>query len=638
MTRFSRLPVPRRVPIWFLYTIVCVTAFITLFISLGLQLGRTQNHLPFFEQEVLDSGLPLWFAAFFQLSVVLSLWITTLLVDSASARRVALMGCLLAAYLSVLFALQGLNLILRNVGLVGINDGVIIAMFYLTLAECANGGSLIYAALQLFMLLVVDIILGQTDAFYQAGNAVRTSLETAAINNQWQQALFYIYYVLSGFVRWGALNACQSAQATDALERWWYRIFILIHMTLFWSIFAVPTIARTMGVETARLYDLIVQNSLLYSFTPLTLVMFMTLSRARTRDLQMLLADSDRKRLAAVASAAGRRDYLAYIFHEIRVPFSSIVLGLEDLAAEAGRRTPHLCADDVATMQASAAAMQQIMNDTLEVEKLCSGMYRIELQATNLRDVLGRTAHNFAPSARQAQVALSLEVGPDVPALVITDPNRIAQIAGNFVSNACKFCPRDGDGRATLRIRCIPGPPPQEGVVGVGTSPAAAAAAAAVTDDEAPATTAAVSSTSVCARSACCSSFYQWLRTTVERTALDLDQFLVRCAHTTLQWLSRVWTWNLCRMVPAKLFSVAAGPQQPTSGVQPSPTVAVTAGTSSSSVVLSAYPVSTPPPLPEAISIVPTTLPSTVGVSRIGTRDGGTAARLELEHGERSAY
>ena len=86
------------------------------------------------------------------------------------------------------------------------------------------------------------------------------------------------------------------------------------------------------------------------------------------------------------------------------------------------------------------------------------GMFRVDLLPTDVREVLTRTVNNFAPWARRERISLTCELDPALPPLVLTDCNRLAQIAGNFISNASKFSPHNGMGVVVVRARIV-GPP-----------------------------------------------------------------------------------------------------------------------------------------------------------------------------------
>ena len=354
----------------YLSVLVFTVGMISLLTSMGLQLRAKGPPPGFFEVFATNSvSTGAWCAAFFELAVVLSLAITFLLAEYGDVRRVAGMGFLLATFLSISLAFLGSLLRFPGPYFSALRDTAHVALLYLVLAECADG-TIAYGVVELIMYTAFAIVLGQTDPSYRAGSDFRNALESSA---NWQRALFYTFYVVSGFLRIAALHACMQHNAKSPLERWWYRIFIIVYMALFWSVFAFNSIVRTSGIATANLYDSVVFDALLYSFVPLTLVAFMSLSRTRSRELRAMVDAVTAREAAAEAATQARREYLGYVFHEVRVPFSALVLGLESLSLRACASGDVEAGEEVALMRASAGHMQQVLNDTLELvsEGIC---------------------------------------------------------------------------------------------------------------------------------------------------------------------------------------------------------------------------------------------------------------------------
>ena len=354
----------------YLCILVFIVGMISLFISMGLQL-RAQGPPPgFFEVFATNSvSTGAWCAAFFELAVVLSLAITFLLAEYGDVRRVAGMGFLLAAFLAISLAFLGSLLRFPGPYFSALRDTAHVALFYLVLAECADG-TIAFGVAELIMYSAFAIALGQADPGYRAGRDFRNALESSA---NWERALFFIYFIAAGFLRAAALHACMQHNAKSPLERWWYRTLIVIYLALFWSVFAFDAIVRTSGIATANLYDNVVFDALLYSFVPLTLVAFMSLSRTRSRELRAMVDAVTAREAAAEAATQARREYLGYVFHEVRVPFSALVLGLESLSLRACESGDVEAGEEVALMRASAGHMQQVLNDTLELvsEGIC---------------------------------------------------------------------------------------------------------------------------------------------------------------------------------------------------------------------------------------------------------------------------
>ncbi len=66
------------------------------------------------------------------------------------------------------------------------------------------------------------------------------------------------------------------------------------------------------------------------------------------------------------------------------------------------------------------------------------------------RGLLDRLAAAYAPQAAAAKIALEVAAAPDLPEIHV-DPERMAQVLGNLISNALRYTP-DG-GRIVLAAR-----------------------------------------------------------------------------------------------------------------------------------------------------------------------------------------
>jgi signal transduction histidine kinase len=66
---------------------------------------------------------------------------------------------------------------------------------------------------------------------------------------------------------------------------------------------------------------------------PMIIVQLVALTQAAERSVQKLMAAADRRVKEAEKAAEARRQFLRFTFHEVRVPFQSIILGLEALPA-----------------------------------------------------------------------------------------------------------------------------------------------------------------------------------------------------------------------------------------------------------------------------------------------------------------
>lgn len=313
-------------------------------------------------------------------------------------------------------------------------------------------------------------------------------------------------------------------------------------------------------------------NYLHPQMTPLALLHFMTLKTLMSREAAATLALVQTTRLESEAKAAARQDFLRYIVHEIRVPFNSIALGLDNLTA-----TPTVSSDpqlisDVSFMQTAADGMTQILNDTLDVEKLDSGKFSLELCESDIQTVVARAVHSMSLGARDARVIINTSLDPALPSKVLTDPNRLRQVLSNFISNAIKFSPHDGGGIVTIAARPIARPEqlPAGFVAGQGGAGRGQAGAAADGGDDAATRRAPWYATWCCMR---CYNASPHAWQSVGAAFTVLDRWIVNASNRVADWYCDVCEslWDFIVRLACLVFCCTRKMRRQLAAVQPAP-------------------------------------------------------------------
>jgi signal transduction histidine kinase/ligand-binding sensor domain-containing protein len=138
----------------------------------------------------------------------------------------------------------------------------------------------------------------------------------------------------------------------------------------------------------------------------------------------------------AVEASEAKSDFLATMSHEIRTPLHGL-LGMMELMGRSERDAGGL--DTLRTMRASGRQLERILNDILDLSRIEAGRVDLDIQAFELPEVLERVVELHASSAEASGLALRLRIDSDLPVLARGDPDRIAQVVGNLISNAIKF-------------------------------------------------------------------------------------------------------------------------------------------------------------------------------------------------------
>ena len=131
-----------------------------------------------------------------------------------------------------------------------------------------------------------------------------------------------------------------------------------------------------------------------------------------------------------------QRRFVAHVSHEMRSPITG-VLGMTSLLLlsnldERQRRF-------VSLAQTSAETLLQLVNDILDLAKIESGRFQLDLQPFSIGAVANEVGEIFQVLARSKGVDLVLAVDSTLPPTLIGDALRMRQIVTNLVSNAVKF-------------------------------------------------------------------------------------------------------------------------------------------------------------------------------------------------------
>jgi signal transduction histidine kinase len=151
---------------------------------------------------------------------------------------------------------------------------------------------------------------------------------------------------------------------------------------------------------------------------------------------------------ARLLEADRRKDeFLAVLSHELRNPLmpietSTYLLRHAEPGSDRWRRA-------IDVIERQARHMAHLVEDLLDVSRITSGKVQLHVARLDLTEIVRRSLQDHRQTFDDAGVELTLQA-PAEPLPVDGDAVRLAQIAGNLLTNASKFTPRGGHVRVAL--------------------------------------------------------------------------------------------------------------------------------------------------------------------------------------------
>lgn len=151
-------------------------------------------------------------------------------------------------------------------------------------------------------------------------------------------------------------------------------------------------------------------------------------------------------KLAAEQASTAKSEFLANMSHEIRTPMNGVI-GMTELALELAQDATQR--SYLETVKGSAAALLTILNEVLDFSKIEAGQLQIESLDFNPGQLLQDLGLALRGRLATKQLTWTLDLPPDLPLTVRTDPGRLRQVLLNLCDNAIKFTATGG---LTLRV------------------------------------------------------------------------------------------------------------------------------------------------------------------------------------------
>lgn len=138
------------------------------------------------------------------------------------------------------------------------------------------------------------------------------------------------------------------------------------------------------------------------------------------------------------ALEAQKAHFVAHASHELRTPITNLKTRLYLL-----RKQPERIEEHLRVLEHVTDRMKWLVDDLLNYSRLERGAVRLDFQPVLLQEMLTDIVAVQLPEAERKEQQLTCEV-PETPVYVRADPQRLAQVITNLVSNAINYTPAHG--------------------------------------------------------------------------------------------------------------------------------------------------------------------------------------------------
>jgi len=146
-----------------------------------------------------------------------------------------------------------------------------------------------------------------------------------------------------------------------------------------------------------------------------------------------------------------RQNLMADVAHELRTPLSVLQGNLRAILDD----VYSLEKTEIARLYDETRLLSRLVDDLRELAQAEAGQLSFNFQMTDVADVLQATVTNFEPAAESKEIHLMVKMADDPPTAlrrgsgralppVLADPDRLAQVLRNLLTNALRHTPHGG--------------------------------------------------------------------------------------------------------------------------------------------------------------------------------------------------
>lgn len=148
-------------------------------------------------------------------------------------------------------------------------------------------------------------------------------------------------------------------------------------------------------------------------------------------------------------SSQYKPEFLANMSHELRTPLNILLILAQSLKENEAGNLNQEQVEEANIIYESGQDLLELINDVLDISKIASGTFEINLQTVDFSEFIVSLNNQFTPLAKQKGIDFTIITDETIPAEIKADPIRLSQVLKNLLGNAIKFT---DEGRVHLKI------------------------------------------------------------------------------------------------------------------------------------------------------------------------------------------
>ena len=154
------------------------------------------------------------------------------------------------------------------------------------------------------------------------------------------------------------------------------------------------------------------------------------------------ITELENARKKAEIAQKAKSIFLANMSHEIRTPLNAII-GFSNILCESEISSKDK--ENAQIISRSAKSLLGIINDVLDVSKMESGKLNVSTEVVLFETFIEHIVELFSVASKEKKIKFIYNPESILPYSIICDSIRLQQVLTNFLSNAIKFTPQNGE-------------------------------------------------------------------------------------------------------------------------------------------------------------------------------------------------